>query len=108
DAVTISSFHAAKGLEWDVVHIAGCEAGYVPISHARTPEARAEEDRLFYVAVTRAAEVLRLSWARERTFSTDPVERAPSPLLAKVREAVAALERHEQSAPDPTGPLAES
>ena len=36
DAVSIVSFHAAKGLEWPVVHLAGIEAGYVPISHART------------------------------------------------------------------------
>lgn len=52
---------AAKGLEWEVVHLAGVESGYVPISHARTPEASGEERRLFYVAVTRAADVLRCS-----------------------------------------------
>ena len=102
DAVTIASFHAAKGLEWDVVHLAGCEVGYVPITHARTSAARAEEERLFYVAVTRAAEVLRCSWARQRTFSTDPVERAPSPLLGRVREAVTAMERAGRVAPDAT------
>lgn len=102
DAVTIASFHAAKGLEWDVVHVAGVEAGYVPISHARTPEARAEEERLFYVAVTRAARVLRCSWARTRTFASDPVERAPSPLLARVREAVGAMERAAQASSDAT------
>ncbi len=77
DAVTIATFHAAKGLEWDVVHLAGVEAGLVPISHARTPEARREEQRLFYVAVTRAADVLRCSWAKTRTFGSDPVDRAP-------------------------------
>lgn len=103
DAVTIASFHAAKGLEWDVVHVAGCEVGYVPITHARTPAARAEEERLFYVAVTRAATVLRCSWARHRTFTTDPVERAPSPLLGRVREAVAELERAGRSASDAVG-----
>lgn len=108
DAVTIASFHSAKGLEWDVVHIAGCEAGYVPISHARTPAARAEEERLFYVAVTRAAEVLRCSWARQRTFTTDPVDREPSPFLAKVREAVGRLERVTAAAPDSSAALADS
>ncbi len=85
DAVTIATFHAAKGLEWEVVHLAGVEAGLVPISHARTPDARREEQRLFYVAVTRAADVLRCSWAKTRTFGSDAVERAPSPYLAWVR-----------------------
>jgi DNA helicase-2/ATP-dependent DNA helicase PcrA len=103
DAVTIASFHAAKGLEWDAVHVAGCEVGYVPITHARTSAARAEEERLFYVAVTRAADVLRCSWARHRTFTTDPVERAPSPLLGRVREAVTQLERATRTVPDAVG-----
>jgi DNA helicase-2/ATP-dependent DNA helicase PcrA len=103
DAVTIASFHAAKGLEWDVVHVAGCEVGYLPITHARTAAARAEEERLLYVAVTRAAEVLRFSWARQRTFTTDPVERAPSPLLSKVRATITRLEREAQVASGTTG-----
>jgi DNA helicase-2/ATP-dependent DNA helicase PcrA len=101
DAVTIASFHAAKGLEWDVVHLAGVEAGYVPISHARTPEARREEERLFYVAVTRASDVLRCTWARTRTFGADPVERAPSPFLGWVRDTVTGLERATAATPEP-------
>ncbi|NLD76889.1 MAG: ATP-dependent DNA helicase UvrD2 [Acidimicrobiales bacterium] len=108
DAVTIASFHSAKGLEWDVVHIAGCEDGYVPISHARTAEARAEEERLFYVAVTRAAEVLRCSWAKQRTFTTDPVDRVPSPLLTKVRDAIGHLERGGRAAADSSAALAQT
>src|SRR5690606_38315800 len=95
-------------LEWDVVHLAGCEAGYVPISHARTPETRAEEERLFYVAITRAAEVLRFSWAQHRTFSTDPVERSPSPFLGKVREAVGRMEQAQRTAPDADDALAQT
>ena len=39
-AVELSSFHAAKGLEWDVVFVVGVEQGLVPISYARTAEAR--------------------------------------------------------------------
>ncbi|QXC62522.1 ATP-dependent DNA helicase UvrD2 [Aquihabitans sp. G128] len=101
DAVTIASFHAAKGLEWDVVHLAGVEAGYVPISHARSPEAKREEERLFYVAVTRASDVLRCSWAKTRTFGSDPVDRAPSPFLGWVRGTVTDLGRAEAAAPVP-------
>jgi DNA helicase-2/ATP-dependent DNA helicase PcrA len=85
DAVAIVTFHAAKGLEWPVVHVAGLEAGYAPISHARTPEARAEERRLLYVALTRAEDVLRCSWAAQRTFGSQTVERRPSPYLEALR-----------------------
>ena len=92
DAVSILSFHAAKGLEWPVVHLAGVEAGFVPITHARTAEARAEEQRLFYVAVTRAADVLRCSWSEQRTFGTQSVDRKPSPYLAWLRSAANELD----------------
>ena len=43
DAVDVATFHAAKGLEWATVHLAGVEDGYVPIAHARTAAAQAEE-----------------------------------------------------------------
>lgn len=65
--VTLASLHAAKGLEWDVVFLAGCSDGYLPIAMADTPEAIEEERRLTYVGVTRARRELRLSWAGART-----------------------------------------
>src|SRR5690606_5512954 len=102
DAVTVASFHSAKGLEWDIVHLAGVEDGYVPISHARTPEAREEEVRLLYVAVTRAAETLRCSWAATRTFGETAVDRRPSPLLDRIRTTARGLTHVEQAAADPT------
>jgi DNA helicase-2/ATP-dependent DNA helicase PcrA len=108
DAVTISTFHAAKGLEWSVVHVAGLEAGYVPITHARTPEARAEEQRLFYVAITRAADVLRCTWSAQRTFGAQAVERRPSPYLQAVREAGASLERADRAPASPLDAVADS
>ncbi len=81
DAVDVSTFHAAKGLEWATVHIAGAEDGYVPISHARTTAARAEEARLLYVAMTRAQRELRITWAEQRTFASKVIDRRRSPLL---------------------------
>jgi DNA helicase-2/ATP-dependent DNA helicase PcrA len=67
DGVTLATVHAAKGLEWDAVFVAGLVAGTFPIQHADTPERLEEERRLFYVACTRARTHLGLSWARSRT-----------------------------------------
>ena len=81
DAVDVATFHAAKGLEWAIVHLAGVEDGFVPIAHARTAAARAEEVRLLYVAMTRALRELRITYAERRTFAGRVVDRRPSPLL---------------------------
>jgi len=66
EGVTLASLHAAKGLEWDAVFLAGLSDGLLPTSLAETPEAIEEERRLLYVGVTRAREHLQLSYARSR------------------------------------------
>ena len=63
NAVTLSSLHAAKGLEWTVVFLVGMSEGLMPISHAKTSEDLAEERRLLYVGITRAREELFVSYA---------------------------------------------
>ena len=88
DAIDIATFHAAKGLEWPIVHIAGLEQGLVPISYARTPDAQAEEQRLFYVAVTRAEHTVLCSWSKERQFGARASSRNPSPYLQLVEDAL--------------------
>jgi DNA helicase-2/ATP-dependent DNA helicase PcrA len=87
DAVSLCSFHRAKGLEWDAVWIAGVEQGLVPIGRATGALAEAEERRLLYVALTRASTEVHCSWARERTFGTYAVRRDPSPWLAAIEAA---------------------
>ncbi|MDF0528888.1 ATP-dependent DNA helicase UvrD2 [Tsukamurella sp. 8F] len=67
--VTLSSLHAAKGLEWDAVFLVGLTEGSVPISQAIAKgeqEPIEEERRLLYVGVTRARVHLQLSWALAR------------------------------------------
>ena len=89
DAVEVATFHAAKGLEWSVVHVAGLEQGLVPISYARTRDAMAEERRLVYVAVTRAQRSLHLTWAKQRTFGERIASREPSLYLEDIETACA-------------------
>ena len=64
--VTLATIHAAKGLEWEAVVVAGCAEGAIPHAQSTSPEALAEERRLFYVAVTRARRHLLLTWSRAR------------------------------------------
>ena len=67
DGVTIATLHAAKGLEWDAVFLAGAHEGALPITYAMdSPAAVEEERRLCYVGVTRAREHLTVSWSLTR------------------------------------------
>lgn len=64
DGVTLSSLHAAKGLEWEAVFLAGMSEGLMPISLAKGEEGIAEERRLLYVGITRAKRHLQISFAK--------------------------------------------
>ena len=66
DAVSLLTFHAAKGREWWGVVVAGVEDGLVPHSSAHSKEQLHEEARLFYVALTRAGHHLHLTHATAR------------------------------------------
>ena len=92
EAIELLTFHAAKGLEWPIVHLAGIEQGYVPIGHAKTPGAWAEERRLFYVAATRAERELLCTWAKSRTFGERAIPRDRSEFLDTYAAACEALE----------------
>lgn len=79
DAVTLTTVHAAKGLQWQVVFVAGMTEGGFPHGQADSPAALAEERRLFYVAITRARERLIVTGARAR--QPGGRERTPSRFL---------------------------
>ena len=65
ESITLSTIHAAKGLEYKVVFIIGAVEGYMPISYAKTELQISEEQRLFYVGVTRAKDLLFITWANK-------------------------------------------
>jgi DNA helicase-2/ATP-dependent DNA helicase PcrA len=81
DGVTLATFHAAKGLEWDAVFLCGLQDGTLPITYAETPAAIEEERRLLYVGMTRARLDLALSWAQARQPG-GRASRKPSRFLA--------------------------
>ena len=67
NSVTLMTIHSAKGLEFPIVFITGCEEDIFPLSQKFDNESKLEEERrLFYVAVTRAKEKVFLSYARSR------------------------------------------
>ncbi len=84
NAVDILTFHAAKGLEWNIVHLAGIESGYVPIAQANGPAALSEERRLLHVGLTRARDEVLITWAARRTFGERTSRRQRSPYLDHV------------------------
>jgi hypothetical protein len=68
-AATLMTLHAAKGLEFDRVFIAGVEDGLLPHERSRAPGGDLEEERrLFFVGMTRARKVLTITSARWREF----------------------------------------
>lgn len=85
-AVSLMTIHAAKGLEHDVVFLAGVEEGIIP--HARaieeSPENVEEERRLFYVAITRARRKLFMTSCRKRRIMRETVECSPSPFIEEI------------------------
>jgi DNA helicase-2/ATP-dependent DNA helicase PcrA len=64
--VTLMTLHNAKGTEYPIVFIAGCEEGVFPHSRALDEGGLEEERRLFYVGVTRAMRELYLTYAQRR------------------------------------------
>src|SRR5581483_9850103 len=82
--VTLMTLHNAKGLEYPIVFITGCEDGVFPHSRALDEGGLEEERRLFYVGVTRAMRQLYLTYARRRAIFGAQAYGLPSRFLAEV------------------------
>ena len=98
DRISLLTLHAAKGLEFPVVFIVGCERGLLPLTWGRASRSALDEERrLFYVGVTRAKTKLYLCRAGRRLWRGKIRELPPSPYLADIEERL--LERRRSRIP---------
>jgi DNA helicase-2/ATP-dependent DNA helicase PcrA len=95
--VNLMTIHAAKGLEFDIVFLAGVEDIIIP--HARAIEENEnnieEERRLFYVAITRAKSKLFITSCKQRRYLNSIIESKPSRFLVEL--PVSLLKNYEQN-----------
>ncbi|MBN1847468.1 MAG: UvrD-helicase domain-containing protein [Deltaproteobacteria bacterium] len=83
DRVALMSLHAAKGLEWPVVFIVGCEDKMIPCTLFGDCN-EGEEKRLFYVGMTRARQRLILSHVKRRKVNGPLWDMDPSPFIEMI------------------------
>lgn len=101
ERVSLLTMHAAKGLEFPVVFVAGLEEGQMPFAFGGEVVKEDEERRLFYVAMTRARDELILTYARQRFWQGSVRELHASPFLA----ALEGLYQVDETPPRPVKPL---
>ena len=94
--VNLLTLHAAKGLEFPVVFIVGCEQNLLPLSIGNMVSDAEEERRLFYVGMTRAKEALFLTHARRRRLFGQSMSNPPSPYLNDIDHQ---LKEYDQTQP---------
>ncbi|MBO3094397.1 ATP-dependent helicase [Cellulomonas dongxiuzhuiae] len=97
-AVTVTTIHKAKGLEWDACLLARATAGSLPSVYATTGPELAEERRLAYVAITRARRHLVATWAADRPGGRPA---RPSPYLDALDPAPVRPARRVRDVPSP-------
>ena len=108
ERVSLMTLHAAKGLEFPVVFLTGCEDGLLPLRFPgqEDPEATAEERRLFFVGITRAEKLLYLTHSDGRFWRGENRRQEPSPFLDHIPGSL--LQRDEAQEASKSGPEEES
>lgn len=84
DRVQLMTLHAAKGLEFNHVFLTGLEEGLLPHQNSIEAQTIEEERRLAYVGITRAREVLTMSYAQKRRRGGEIVDTEPSRFLSEL------------------------
>lgn len=89
NAVTLMTLHAAKGLEFETVFLAGLEEGIFPHSRSLNSNTEMEEERrLMYVGVTRAKQKLYITYAKRRQMWGETRYYSPSRFLAEIPDSL--------------------
>ncbi len=99
EKVALMTLHAAKGLEFPVVFVIGCEDHLLPLDCRGMKGDKDEERRLFYVGMTRAKEHLYLTYAKRRQLFGQTIIANPSPYLADIAEELKAYEASRRNPP---------
>ena len=87
EAVSLMTIHAAKGLEFKSVFIPGCEDGIIPFElFGENSCDIKEEERLFYVGLTRARDNVYLSYAQSRKFKARMLKLPKSRFIDRIEE----------------------
>jgi DNA helicase-2/ATP-dependent DNA helicase PcrA len=90
DAVALTTIHRSKGLEFQHVVAVGWAEGQLPHYNATSPEELAEEQRLAYVALSRAEQTLLITWSKGRNDPRFP-DREPSRFLGPLQAVLAEI-----------------
>lgn len=92
EGLTLMTLHTSKGLEFKVVFIIGTEENILPHSRSIFEPAELEEERrLFYVGITRAKEILYITYTRSRLFFGNIQSNLPSRFLAEIPDGISTL-----------------
>jgi superfamily I DNA/RNA helicase len=94
EKVSLMTMHAAKGLEFPVVFVVGCEKGYLPFQRSGVETTDVDEERrLFYVSMTRAQEQLYLTFAKKRKIYGKTKVRTMSPFVEEIENRLKMQEK---------------
>jgi len=94
EKVSLMTMHAAKGLEFPIVFIVGCENGYLPFQRSESETTDMDEERrLFYVSMTRAQDRLYLTCAKKRKIYGKTKIRTMSPFIGEIEDRLKMQEK---------------